>query len=373
MAAPWIALDRDGTVHGLAALLDAALDRPDVAALCVLAADGNGFTPAAVDPHLAGCPLPLFGGVFPQVVHGREHLARGTVVIGLPVAPRLTTIRTLSDPDAPITAAVAAAIDAEAAGSTCFVFVDGLARRIGALVDALFVHHGVGVGFVGGGAGSLTLVQRPCVLTNGGLLADAAVLAQLPLASGIGVAHGWAIISDPLKVTRSDRTTIVELDYRPALDVYREVVEPAAGVRVTADDFFTVAKGHPFGIRRMDSEVVVRDPITVGDRGSLVCVGDVAQGSVVHILRGEAEALIAAARLADTRAHQALAAPTGWRLFIDCISRVLFLGDGFGAELAAVDDGVPMVGALTLGEIASSGDGMLEFYNKTAVVGRFAA
>ena len=56
------------------------------------------------------------------------------------------------------------------------------------------------------------------------------------------------------------------------------------------------------------------------------------------------------------------------RVFIDCISRVLFLQDEFGAELAAVAGNEAVVGALTLGEVAGDLGGFLEFYNKTAVV-----
>ena len=57
-------------------------------------------------------------------------------------------------------------------------------------------------------------------------------------------------------------------------------------------------------------------------------------------------------------------------LFIDCISRVLFLGKEFEKEINAVyHEGTPLIGALTLGEIANSGKDYLEFFNKTAVVG----
>ncbi|MEI7446985.1 MAG: FIST C-terminal domain-containing protein, partial [Burkholderiales bacterium] len=56
-------------------------------------------------------------------------------------------------------------------------------------------------------------------------------------------------------------------------------------------------------------------------------------------------------------------------LFIDCVSRVLFLGDAFDRELrSVVRDDVPTIGALTLGEIANAGRSFLEFHNKTAVV-----
>ena len=57
-------------------------------------------------------------------------------------------------------------------------------------------------------------------------------------------------------------------------------------------------------------------------------------------------------------------------LFIDCISRVLFLEKNFDYELMTVyDESTPMIGALTIGEIANSDKDYLEFYNKTSVVG----
>jgi hypothetical protein len=135
-----------------------------------------------------------------------------------------------------------------------------------------------------------------------------------------------------------------------------------------------VAKGFPFGIRKLDSEVVVRDPLFLTPAGELVCVGEVPEGAFVHVLRGDAARLIDAARSARDLAQQSFPAAHAprFRFVIDCISRSLFLGDRFGEELAAIDDGLPMVGALTLGEIANSGRDFLEFYNKTAVVGLIA-
>ena len=57
---------------------------------------------------------------------------------------------------------------------------------------------------------------------------------------------------------------------------------------------------------------------------------------------------------------------------MDCISRALFLEHEFELELQAIaeqfTDNHAMFGALVLGEIANSGSGYLEFYNKTTVV-----
>lgn len=60
-------------------------------------------------------------------------------------------------------------------------------------------------------------------------------------------------------------------------------------------------------------------------------------------------------------------------LLIDCISRALFLEDEFDREIEAVyQENVPLIGALSMGEIANNGKDYLELYNKTCVVGILA-
>ncbi len=363
-----ISLDRSGSVGALAALLESMAERPGVAGMMVLACDGNGFTADELDPLLRAATRPVFGGLFPQIIHGREHLERGSLVVGLPLPPRICIVENLSDPATDIDAGLAGLAEP---GSTLCVFVDGLSRRIGATITALFENFGLQPNYIGGGAGSLSFVQKPCLITPRGLLKDAVVLAGTDLRSGVGVAHGWQVASDALKVTAADRNTVLTLNGRPAFDVYRERVEPMAGRQLDAEGFFSVAKGFPFGIRRLDSEVVVRDPLLVGEGGALVCVGEVPEGAFLHVLRGASHTLLDAAAQTVRKADDAFDGDPpeqATRMFIDCISRVLFLGDDFVRELEAVDRGEPLFGALTLGEIANSGREFLEFYNKTSVM-----
>ena len=145
-----------------------------------------------------------------------------------------------------------------------------------------------------------------------------------------------------------------------------------AGHAPRPDNFFAVAKAYPFGIHKLGSEVVVRDPISVGADGSLTCVGEVATGSFVHLLHGEPAALIAAAGQAAAKANSG-GRPDDLRLFIDCISRMLFLEQRFAEELAAVYDETPLIGVLAIGEICNNGQDYPEFLNKTAVIGRLAS
>lgn len=369
-----IEIDRSGTLEGFRDLLERTAAHPDVSSLIVLAGDASDLDPELVNPILGSIPKPLYGGVFPALVTGREHFTRGAIVIGSRRPAHATVVRDLSDAGVPIVPQIEHAVAPDATNALLLVFVDGFATRIGALVRALFEEFGVENNYIGGGAGSLSMQQKPCLFTNGGMLQDAAILLQLEWPSGIGVSHGWDVISEPLIVTSAQHTTIKRLNYELAIDVYRRIVEPAAGEPVRDDAFFDVAKAHPFGIRRLDSDVIVRDPLVLTPEGHLVCVGEVPEGAFVHILRGDAESLIAAARRAGDLAQQSFPAghTPGFRFVVDCISRSLFLGDHFTKELAAIDEGLPMVGALTIGEIANSGREFLEFYNKTAVVGLIA-
>ncbi|TVQ69232.1 MAG: histidine kinase, partial [Oceanospirillales bacterium] len=109
------------------------------------------------------------------------------------------------------------------------------------------------------------------------------------------------------------------------------------------------------------------------DATGMVCVGEVPEGSFVRILNGTPESLINAASEASERAQQAFNSVSSTApslgCFIDCISRVLFMQEGILEEFKQVSGDYPLFGALTLGEIANSGQDYLEFYNKTAVLG----
>ncbi len=203
------------------------------------------------------------------------------------------------------------------------------------------------------------------IFTNLGLKSDCALLGFSKLKSSIGVKHGWEKISEELQVTSSKDNEIYEINYRDAFDVYKETVEEFSKMKFTNDNFFDIAKGYPLGIGKISGELVVRDPITSNGK-SLLCVGAVPQNSFVYILQGEAKKLIEAASQASKNAEFK---GEHFTLFIDCISRVLFLENEFSKEIDSIEKtGYQLIGALTLGEIANNKDHYLEFYNKTSVV-----
>ena len=369
-----IQLDKTGTAYALENLLTTAQADTSVQAILIMACDANAFTKEKINPILQKIKKPIFGGIFPEIIHQTDKLEKGTIVAGLTKSADVYLIPNLSDMDVDYEDILDEKITDFQRTKTMFVFVDGLSHRISALIDSLFNIFGLEMNYIGGGAGSLSFVQKPVLFTNEGLMQDAAILALTDIESGVGVNHGWTDVDGPFKVTESDRNVIKTLDWKPAFKVYKEVVEKHSGKIFTDDNFFDIVKGYPFGISKLGAEKIVRDPLSLDENDCLVCVGEVPQDVFVYILKGNTESLINAAQKALSLAVESLKPDVSYKttFFIDCVSRVLFLNKEFSKELLAVsDESVPLIGALTLGEIANNGKDYLEFYNKTSVIGVF--
>lgn len=364
------------SVVGLQQVIEAFSESGEVHSILVLAADENGWTAEQLDPLLQSSDIQILGGIFPQIIHEGQNYTQGTVLLPLPYVLDWSVIPGLSDAaadfDTPL-AGLADQWDRLSGPATHMVFVDGLSTCIATFIEAIFMNLGLEQNYLGGGAGSLSFVQKPCLITPRGLIQDAALLMRLPMFSGIGLSHGWQPISEPFKVTESHKNHVMTLDWKPAFEVYRQVVEAHSGQTFRDDNFFDIAKSYPLGISKLDAEVIMRDPLMLKEGQGMICVGEVPEGSFVRILNGTAESLIGAAAEAHQQAEKAYAqissATPEFGCLIDCISRVLFMQTRILDEFTAVSGDYPMFGALTLGEIANSGQDYLEFYNKTAVLG----
>lgn len=338
----------------------------------ILACDDNGFTKEKVDPYLSESVASIIGAVFPSIIYNENKYDKGTLFIGLNDKMYINVITDISKKEqAELDADMEVQFNGfDASVKTMFVFIDGLAKNIGECINVMFDNYGLELNYIGGGSGSLSFEQKPSLFTNKGLLKDSFVYAYSKRQSSIGVNHGWKSISGHYQVTKADATVIKELDYKPAFEVYKHVVDQYASEAINEENFFNIAKSFPFGVNNVSDEKIVRDPIVINGT-EMVCVGNVEEGSYVDILQGNSADLVKAARCAADSSLEKMDFEDDFTLFIDCFSRVLFLEEKFDSEIEAVyRAGTPLVGALTFGEIANSGRDYLEFYNKTSVVGR---
>ena len=349
--------------RGLASLVEAGAQ-----SVQFLGAIDDQWTPEGLDPIIAGLGIPMFGGLFPGVLFEGQACKRGAVLIGHPVRTRVVAID-ISGTDAP-PQDWTQHLDGL---HTIIAYLDATCSS-GHLMRALFDARGTNATWCGGGAGGLDFVRRPALITPEGLRSGVAVLAGLDTTTQLGVTHGWKPFGDPLLVTESRGNDIVTLDWRPALEVYREAVEHHSGTRFEQRDFFELASRFPLMIERFGAEGVVRDPLSKLDDGAIRCAGDIPEHSTVRVATGGFEDMIEAAARAKEQATASVAPAAGTvALTIDCISRALLLGDRLSDELDVMRvPGVPQAGALTIGEIASSSNHFLQVHNKTTVLAMIA-
>ncbi|QEC46324.1 hypothetical protein FSW04_01175 [Baekduia soli] len=248
------------------------------------------------------------------------------------------------------------------------LLTDGGAAIHPDIVRGAYSVTGAGVPLVGGVAGHP--VGRPdshAVLYGPAALNDAvvgvAIGSDAPL--GIGVRHGWEPVGEPLLVTRAAPGRVLELDERPAREVYTALLDgEVSDANVLA---------HPLGIQPRVGEARVRIVrLDEATDGSVRCA--IPAGALVWLMRATHDGVIDAADAACAEAVAALGgAPARALVAFDCAARLTFLGGG--GDVAARETervarhaaGAPVAGAYTHGEIART-RGALGFHHQTFVV-----
>lgn len=303
------------------------------------------------------------GGIFTQVIHDEKSYDNKIIAIELDSASSVVLAHDMSKE-----------IDTSFLdqSTSIVIFVDGLSAHIDLFLDNTFEDIHEEASILGGGAGKLTLIQEPVIFDNSGIYQDAALIIHSKLSMGVGVQHGWQELDGPFMVNDCKKNILKEINFLPAFEFYKKIVEKDSGRTFDETNFFDIAKGYPIGIVRYNKEPIVRDPIMT-QNNALTLVGSIDQNSVISLLKGDKQNLIDASKIATTLAKENITHKHTTTIVIDCISRFLFLEDDFDKEIssikASIDSQTPLWGALTLGEIANSKGEHIDFYNKTCVVG----
>lgn len=253
------------------------------------------------------------------------------------------------------------------------VLCDGIEGNVAEALRGAAREAGTHVVWAGGGASDNLRFARSTEFFGGRAHGDQIIVILLdsptPLAAGIR--HGWRPLGPPVMVTRSRGLVASELEYEKAFDVYRDTAAEH-GYSITRDGFLRFSMTHPLGIPQAGGEYVIRDPLAVGEDGSLRFVGEIPDGSLVRVMEGTHRAILDAGGQAARDARQAIPGPLAGAIIFDCVSRSLLLGPDVSSELrrfqTELGEQVPLIGCLTFGEVGSFNKGVPQFHNKTAVV-----
>jgi hypothetical protein len=277
-----------------------------------------------------------------------------------------TAVSASADPrDAGARAAACVGDVADRDHRVLLLLTDGTSQRQPAIVRGAYSVAGAGVPLVGGMGGLPRHGEPPTLIFGGAILQDAvigvAIGSDAPL--GIGVRHGWRPVGDPLLVTRAAPGRVVELDGRPAAEVYRERL---GGGRQPVE----VTLAHPLGMGRRIGEHHVRW-VADDDAADGSLASSVPAGALVWVMESDVEGVQAATDAACREALDGLdGEPALALLVLDCNARLLFLGDGVTDEVERIvghADGAAVAGLYTYGEIART-RGSAGFHQQTLVV-----
>jgi hypothetical protein len=260
--------------------------------------------------------------------------------------------------------------------SGLFVLSDGLNVNGSELVAGITASVGPNVPISGGLAGDgaqfeETLVGADCPPTS--RLAAAVGFYGPRIRIGHGSAGGWDVFGPRRQVTRSSGNVLFELDGEPALDLYERYLgeDDAKGLPGTALLF-------PLQIFNPDrpDHVVMRTILAVDRQArSMTFAGDVPQGWMAQLMRGNFERLAGGSGEAARQAHQRVRGVKGdgVAVLVSCIGRRLLMGqrvvdevESAGAEL---DTGLSRLGFYSYGEISPHAvSGCCELHNQTMTV-----
>lgn len=347
-------------------------------ALLVLLPEAEAGRVAWLQARLGGLGLRLAGAVFPLLIYDEELVDRGVLFLILRHAPPPRLLGGVGDPRevagvaANLTHQVEEALSPEQEASLFCIF-DALVPNIHTLLDACYLELADRVRYFGVNAGSETFETRPCLFDAERFIAGGLLSVLLPRHPGAALVHGYPQPEHLVAATSAKGNRIVQIDWRPAVDVYRELIASQYGVVVTQENFYPHAVNFPFGIVRADGELLVRLPVALDEEGGIVCIGEIPPNAVLTLLDARSVAADTPARLVSALCELGEARDAGDMLMFYCAGRRMQKGEaGVRAELRAVraDSGATHLdGALSLGEIGGAASGGYPLFHNATLVG----
>jgi len=238
------------------------------------------------------------------------------------------------------------------------LFGKGVDVNGSAIIEGLTSVVGAHVPISGGLAGDDGAFKETLTLTPSGIHRDRLVGIGL-YGDRVRVEHasfgGWAPFGPARKVTRAEGNVLLELDGRPALELYRQYLGEYA------KDL--PASGLLFPFEMLDHEKtsigLIRTILGIDEaRGALVLAGDIDEEGFLRLMHASRENLVDGAETAAKRVKAALGVQTaeGLAVLVSCVGRKLVMGDAVEDEVEAVTatlgKRVATTGFYSYGEIA---------------------
>lgn len=323
--------------------------------------------------------IPVVGAVFPALVEGDAFRTQGAWLLRFDEMPY-----TALYPDLPREPEkIPAALDAIAADlmphlgdsqdTALFLLFDAMVPNVATLLDELYLRFANRVHYMGANAGSESFKPMPCLFDGFRIIQDGVLAMLLKPHRGAVLEHGYGAPLQMLTATSTEGNLILQINWRPAFEVYQEMARAQYGVEINQQNFYQYAVHFPFGIVRANGMTLVRIPVALEQDGSLFCVGEVPPNALLTVLKAPAVDLAHTTEILMDGLAVLGGSTVGQELLLFyCAGRRLHLGiEAAESELrlfAQRTQAMQIAGALSLGEIGSSTQwGYPLFHNATLV------
>lgn len=186
---------------------------------------------------------------------------------------------------------------------------------------------------------------------------------------GFGSEGGWGDFGPEREVTLSDKNVLYKIGDRFALDLYKEYLGKYADELPSSSLYFPLSMKE-----NEESSPVVRTILAIDEENkSMTFAGNIPQGSLVRLMKGNIDKLIDAASTAAYKIKSKTEEKNQLALLVSCVGRRIVLGDRVEEELEVVKDifgdNTILCGFYSYGEISPSLKNVAcELHNQTMTV-----
>lgn len=349
-------------------------ERPGVGILA-LVSENDAHAVAMLQEAANGALCPLAGAIAPGLISEKGYRRKGIILLALDANIPQTLVplprKGMHTDDAAV-AELAAFVQKHQTPNTTgtlLMFIDGMTPDVGTILDRLYLSVGNLVHYAGSNVGSETFQPVPCVFNNTSFVQDAALALLLPDHPGAALAHHYCVAASMGLATSTRQNCVSSINGQPAFDLYKSLVSSTLGVALTRENFYQHAVHFPLALQMAEGEPLVRIPVSIEEDGSLYCVGEVREASMLSIVKAPDPGKANTAE--DVAAQLREQNPSGVLAFY-CAGRLMQQGEeAAAAEIEHFRNALspaPLFGILSLGEIANHlGNGYPRFHNATIV------
>jgi len=210
-------------------------------------------------------------------------------------------------------------------------------------------------------------MESPLIFSNSGFVEDGVVCFKYKGKSSNQIQHGWKKIGNTAVITKVEANEVVHINWTNAKEFYGSILQDADQVR--EKDLEEKCGNFPIGILDNTGKCKVRDILSLTDKGHLLLSEPVNENENIEFLHGCQKSLLKASEKSLVDGLKSMKTPKDVFVF-NCFGRYTYNSEYFQSELNLLHNicqlyNVKNEGILSLGEISSNENNILEYHNKS--------